>query len=157
MGRGRPKGNINKTTENRLGIKSNNILLPLLFGNVKDLKKEIRALKKLKLQCRAGTKERIDLHRKIKALKKQLIELKDKPENLSPLTFEKKDPIETINKSIEENYPDNNGCSYFNHCRAINFKGENKTCYNPLFFIDKLKRECKELKKEVIKYWFIFG
>jgi hypothetical protein len=38
----------------------------------KEIKQEVRALKKLKLACRAGTPERIDLGRKIKALKKQL-------------------------------------------------------------------------------------
>jgi len=38
----------------------------------KEIKQEVRKLKKLKLACRAGTPERIDLGRKIKALKKQL-------------------------------------------------------------------------------------
>jgi len=37
-----------------------------------EIKREIRQLKKLKLKCRAGTKERINLGRQIKDLKKQL-------------------------------------------------------------------------------------
>jgi len=44
--------------------------------NIKQIKYEIRTLRKLKLQCRAGTVERIKLHRKIKAFKKELKELK---------------------------------------------------------------------------------
>ena len=38
----------------------------------KEIKQEIRRLKKLKLQCRPGSKERIELHRQIKDLKKQI-------------------------------------------------------------------------------------
>ena len=38
----------------------------------KEIKQEVRKLKKLKLACRAGSKERIALHRQIQALKKQL-------------------------------------------------------------------------------------
>lgn len=41
----------------------------------KEIKKEIRQLKKLKLACQPGSKERIDLHRKIKDLKRQLVEI----------------------------------------------------------------------------------
>lgn len=41
----------------------------------KEIKKEIRKLRKLKLQCRAGTEERLDLEHKIKDLKKQLVEI----------------------------------------------------------------------------------
>ena len=41
----------------------------------KELKKEIRQLRKLKLQCRAGSNERLELEHKIKALKKQLKDL----------------------------------------------------------------------------------
>ena len=52
------------------------LLLPTLVGNLKDIKKEIRRLKKIKLQCRAGTKERITLHRQIQELKSQLAERK---------------------------------------------------------------------------------
>jgi uncharacterized coiled-coil DUF342 family protein len=40
--------------------------------NVKEIKAQIREVRKLKLQCRAGTKERIDLGRKLKELKAQL-------------------------------------------------------------------------------------
>jgi septal ring factor EnvC (AmiA/AmiB activator) len=37
----------------------------------KEIKKEIRKLRKLKLQCRPGSQERISLHRQIKALQVQ--------------------------------------------------------------------------------------
>lgn len=37
----------------------------------KEIKKEIRKLRKLKLACRAGSQERISLHRQIKALQEQ--------------------------------------------------------------------------------------
>jgi cell shape-determining protein MreC len=40
-----------------------------------ELQQEIRKLKKLKLQCRAGTDERIALYRQIKDLKKQLTQV----------------------------------------------------------------------------------
>jgi len=58
-GRGRPRKNtIIKTKE--------------ITGNKKDIKQEIKRLKKLKLQCRAGDKQRILLHRQIKELKEKL-------------------------------------------------------------------------------------
>jgi len=41
----------------------------------KAIKQEIRRLKKLKLQCRPGTSERLDLEHKIKDLKKQITEV----------------------------------------------------------------------------------
>lgn len=41
----------------------------------REIKQEIRRLKKVKLSCRAGSKERIDLHRQIKELKNKLIEI----------------------------------------------------------------------------------
>ena len=41
----------------------------------KEIKAEIRRLRKVKLQCKAGTKERLDLEHKIKDLKKQLSEI----------------------------------------------------------------------------------
>ena len=47
--------------------------------NPKDLKQEIRQLRRLKLKCKPGTKERIDLYRQIKGLQRQLAEL-TKPE-----------------------------------------------------------------------------
>jgi hypothetical protein len=137
-GRGRPR-------KNKINIAEP---ITVSSGNLRDLKRQIRELKKVKLQCRPGTPERINLHRKIKDLKKQLKELKDnKPGDISPLTYEKKERVLEVK---EEKYPDNNGCNYFNLCRAINLKGENKTCYNTIYFIDKLKRECTELKKENI-------
>lgn len=37
-----------------------------------EIKREIKQLKKLKLKCRAGTSERLDLEHKIKDLKKQI-------------------------------------------------------------------------------------
>jgi len=53
-----------------------------------DIKKEIRSLKKLKLQCRAGSKERIDLHRKISDLKKQLTEARQPDQEKDPIIAE---------------------------------------------------------------------
>jgi hypothetical protein len=41
----------------------------------KEIKQEIKRLRKLKLQCRPGSRERIDLEHSIKALKKQLAEI----------------------------------------------------------------------------------
>jgi predicted transcriptional regulator len=41
----------------------------------KEIKAEIRRLRKIKLQCKAGSVERLDLGRKIKDLKKQLAEI----------------------------------------------------------------------------------
>ena len=41
----------------------------------KEIKQEIRKLRKLKLACRANTPERITLHRQIQALKQQLAEV----------------------------------------------------------------------------------
>lgn len=42
--------------------------------NEKEIKAEIRRLKKLKLQCRPGSVERLDLEHKIKDLKKKKTE-----------------------------------------------------------------------------------
>lgn len=42
--------------------------------NTKEIKSEIRRLKKIKLSLRAGDKQRIDLGRQIKVLKKELTE-----------------------------------------------------------------------------------
>jgi len=71
----RPKGSKNKNKKSdRLSIKKDNSLLVNLFGNKKEIKKEIRKLHKLKLKCRAGTPERIKLHRQIKDLKGKLTE-----------------------------------------------------------------------------------
>jgi len=41
----------------------------------KELKQEVRKLKKLKLQCRAGTPERLELGRQIKELKNKMVVL----------------------------------------------------------------------------------
>jgi len=43
--------------------------------NIKDIKAEIRRLRKLKLQCRPGSVERLDLEHKIKGFKKQLADI----------------------------------------------------------------------------------
>ena len=77
MGRGRPKGSKNKTNlkDEALEIKKDNTLLVNLFGDKKEIKKEIRKLRKLKLQCQPGSAERLELGHKIKDLKKQLIEV----------------------------------------------------------------------------------
>lgn len=50
--------------------------------SLKDLKSELRSIRKLKKQCRSGTKERIDLHRKMQALKKQISEIKSVQKSL---------------------------------------------------------------------------
>jgi len=42
---------------------------------IKEIKTDIRKLKKLKKACRAGTKERLELHRQIKELQDKLQEL----------------------------------------------------------------------------------
>jgi hypothetical protein len=73
MGRGRPKGSKNKSTLNSEALELKQE--PIVYVNDKDIKKEIRALRKLKLQCRPRTPERLDLEHRIKALKKQLKEV----------------------------------------------------------------------------------
>jgi hypothetical protein len=63
------------------------------------------------------------------------------------LTFIKKETV--VTESIKkEKYVDDNGCLYFSICKNINAKKENKTCYNPNYFMDKLDRKCSELKKK---------
>ena len=104
MGRGRPKGSKNKLkaevpTETIGLVRPSDLDTSALSGvgivvptrNIKDLKREIRALKKLKLECRAGSPERIELYRKIKELKVRLIALKKvKSEVEIPILDEKK-------------------------------------------------------------------
>ena len=65
----------------------------------KEIKQEVRKLKKLKLACRAGTPERIDLGRKIKALKKQLPDVST-PEPLKEPIISEILRIEAERKSI---------------------------------------------------------
>jgi hypothetical protein len=72
-GRGRPRKV--KLTDDELEIKKDNTLLVNLFVNEKEIKAEIRRLKKLKLQCRPGSAERLDLGHKIKDLKKQKVKI----------------------------------------------------------------------------------
>jgi len=83
---GRTKGSKNKKTlsSDALEIKKDNTLL----GNEKDIKKEIKRLKKVKLACRAGTTERISLEHKIKALKGQLAEVKAPDLDKDPIIAE---------------------------------------------------------------------
>ena len=71
---GRKKGSKNKSTlkDEALAIKKDTQVSENSFGNEKDIKREIRKLKKIKLLCRAGSKERIDLHRQIKDFKNKL-------------------------------------------------------------------------------------
>jgi hypothetical protein len=63
--------------------------------NLNDIKKEIKQLHKLKLQCKAGSKERIALHRKIKTLQGQLEAKREVDHNKEPLILEIKrlDPL----------------------------------------------------------------
>jgi len=61
----RPKGSKNKPKVTQ------EIDTPTV-SNLRDIKKEIRALRKLKLQCKPGSAERIELHHKIKELKGQV-------------------------------------------------------------------------------------
>jgi L-lactate utilization protein LutB len=62
---------------------------------IKEIKKEIKRLKRLKLQCKSGCPERIDLHRKIKDLKKQLVGLSTPEPEKETLIIEikKLDPL----------------------------------------------------------------
>ena len=64
----------------------------------KDLKQEIRKLKKLKKGCRAGSEERLGLHRQILELKKELESLNIVDEDKTILIIEIKalDPLMDI-------------------------------------------------------------
>lgn len=73
-GRGRPR---KIQSQDIIKVESQEPILTNI--NEKDIKQEIRQLKKLKLQCRAGSKERIDLYRQIKDLKDKLT-AQNKPE-----------------------------------------------------------------------------
>jgi len=81
-GRGRPRKNIMQTIEKD----------PEITGNKKEIILQIKRLRRLKLQCKAGNLERINLHRQIKQLKEKLNTI-DK--EIAP---EKKDLIEKILK-----------------------------------------------------------
>lgn len=54
----------------------------------KDLKKEISKLRKLKNTMRPGSKERLDLHRKIKELKQALSKKKEADKGKDPIIKE---------------------------------------------------------------------
>lgn len=148
MPRGRPLGSKNKSKH----IEPRAEPIILVNRNLKDLKREIRELRKVKLQCKSGSKERIDLHRKIKDLKKQLKILKEgsfiSQENITPLQYIPKEKTQEV-EIVKENYPDNNGCSYFGYCKKINKDNIiNNTCYNPLYILEKLESKCSQLKRE---------
>ena len=53
--------------------------------SAKELKKEIRELKKIKNSCRPRSEERISLHRKIKELKQLLISIQESNKEKEPL------------------------------------------------------------------------
>jgi hypothetical protein len=147
-GRGRPRKT--PVVDELVIPKKANTLLIAIFGNAREIKSEIRRLRKIKLQCRAGSKERIDLHRKIKELKQQLANVKDNPVNREEnLVLEHKQAEKTPLLTEEEQkikHPDDNGCMYFNICKKIkDDKATNKTCYNPRYYIDKLDRKCSQL------------
>jgi predicted transcriptional regulator len=67
MGRGRPKGSKNKPKEKVIASAE-----VIFSGNDKEIKSQIRKLRKLKKGLNAGCPERIDIGRKIKELKNQL-------------------------------------------------------------------------------------
>jgi hypothetical protein len=117
-------------------------------GNIKDLKRQIRELKKLKLQMKSGSIDRIKTHRHIKELKKQLSGIKESKENLvvvdHPLPYIPKPKAEPI--IALENCSDTNGCSYYGYCKAINKNGLiNRTCYNPSYILHKLDKKCTQI------------
>jgi len=69
------------------------------MNEFKELKTEIRELKKLKLQMKAGSQDRIDLHRKIKLLKNKLFTLQGK---IEPINESQDLELQEKNKIIEE-------------------------------------------------------
>ena len=74
-GRGRPrKGNIQTIEKPGEAI-----------GNKKDIDLEIKKLKRLKLKCKTGSQERIDLYRQIKKLKNKINIIQ---ENITPEKLE---------------------------------------------------------------------
>jgi hypothetical protein len=76
MARGRKKGSKNKSILKNEAIE---IKQDILFNNPKEIKKYIRALKKLKKVCGVGSPERKDFNKQIKDLKNKLID-QTKPE-----------------------------------------------------------------------------
>jgi phosphate starvation-inducible protein PhoH len=149
-GRGRPK---KVTTEYNLVIpKEAKSTLIALFGNIKDLKREIRRLRKIKLACRAGSKERIELHRKIKELKHQLKNWQDQKDTQVEQKIEIKIKDKSIHTSLlteeeaKEKHSNDNGCMFFNICKKEkDIKGINVTCFNPKYYIEKIDRKCTQL------------
>lgn len=86
---GRKKGSRNKSilTKRNLIIKKDISVIKLL-DDEKEIKREIRKLRKLKRQCRPQTKERIDLHRQIKELKIKLTSLSIVDKDKEPIIKE---------------------------------------------------------------------
>jgi len=68
--------------------------------DIKEIKSEIRALRKLKLKCRAGSKERLNLGRQIKVLKQQLTEARATPEPLKEPLIKEILRIEAERKTV---------------------------------------------------------
>lgn len=92
-GRGRPRKSIQtQTTEKPAEI----------TGNKKNIDLEIKKLKRLKLKCRAGSQERIDLHRQIKELKTKINNIQDS------ITPEKLELIKKIEAKKPSYYKDLN-------------------------------------------------
>jgi hypothetical protein len=148
-GRGRPRKQI---ADDELVFAKNNTLLTCLFGNIKDLKREIRRLRKVKLACRAGTKERVELHRKIKELKQQLKNWKEQKatqpeENITITMKDKPSHIPILTEAeAKEKCKDDNGCMFFNICKKEKeIKGINVICFNPKYYIEKINRKCTQL------------
>ncbi len=152
--RGRPRKN--PQTNDLIITKQEDKQPTIMFGNERDLKREIRQLKKLKLQCRAGSKERIELYRKIKELKLRLTETKNKKDNATTEDFSSLKLIGThphapllTEEEINTKYADDNGCMYFNICKKEqDTKGKNVICFHPKYFIEKINRKCIVLNNE---------
>lgn len=146
-GRGRPRKI--KQLDNELEIKKDNTLPPILFGNVKDIKKQIREMRRIKLDMRAGTVERVELHRKIKELKNQLKTLQEQKQSGQDIEIKiKTTKTEPILSEEEKNtkYSNDNGCMYFNYCKKLrDVQGKNDVCYHPKYCIEKLDRKCSQL------------
>jgi len=112
-GRGRPRKVIAEATEQPKEI----------IGNNKNIKQEIKRLKKLKLQIRANNPERIKLHRQIKELKNKLNIIQ---ENITP---EKEALIKEIIQYNTINRPYMNGLVDYN-----------------IFTVEELKHHIKKIK-----------
>jgi len=154
MSRGRPKGSKNKKKIDIVGEDQQLLPAPTLFcGTTKQLKQEIRELKKLKLQCQAGSPERIKLHRQLQSLKKQLqsapvASLQEQSQLSMPIEKPVREREEIHFEALSDGVTA--GCIYENYCqREIALTGINKACQNPLHCINKLAGKCKLIVKGV--------